>query len=600
MTVRPVVLLCALALTLATPRGQAQTPWHAARGPLASPYAARVSPENAWPEYPRPQLVRKDWLNLNGLWQYAIRPRDAGAPDSFDGELLVPFPAESALSGVMKPVGPANRLWYRRRFTIPPAWKPRRVWLRFEAVDWLASVRVNGRQLTEHTGGYDPFAFDITAFLEPEGDQELVVGVWDPSDEGHQPRGKQVLKPRGIWYTPTTGIWQTVWLEPVPEASIGGLMLTPDVDAKALTILANGIGTKPDGRVRVVATAAGRVVGTATGPLNAPLVLAFPEIRTWSPDSPFLYDLTVTLLDNGKAVDEVASYFGMRKISLGKDRSGFTRLLLNGQPLFQYGFLDQGFWPEGLHTAPSDDALKSDIEMTRRLGMNLARKHIKIEPDRWYYWADRLGLLVWQDMPSGRNDTDADRRNFESEWQRLIDARRNHPSIVMWVVFNEGWGQYDREGTIRLAEWTSRYDPTRLVNQASGWTDHGAGHVSDVHMYPGPVMPGLEDGRAAVLGEFGGLGLPLKGHTWQDEKNWGYVSYKTPEELEAAYRYRLERLRSLIPCGLSAAVYTQTTDVEIEVNGLMTYDRTLKIPAERLLPLHKPLFDALNKRCGER
>ena len=352
-------------------------------------------------------------------------------------------------------------------------------------------------------------------------------------------------------------------------------------------------------QIRAVVSSEGRALATVTGRPGQPLSMRIPNPRLWSPDSPFLYDLAVTLVENGKPVDEVTSYFGMRKISIGKDRAGFTRLLLNGTPLFQYGFLDQGFWPDGLHTAPSDEALRSDIEVTRSLGMNLARKHIKVEPDRWYYWADQLGLLVWQDMPSGRNDSEAARLNFESEWKRLIDARRNHPIIIMWVVFNEGWGQYDREGTIRLADWTARYDPTRLVNQASGWTDYGAGLLSDIHMYPGPAMPGLEQSRAAVLGEFGGLGLPIKGHTWQDEKNWGYVSYKTAGELEQAYRERLDKLRSLIPCGLSAAVYTQTTDVEIEVNGLMTYDREqLKIPAARLAPIHKTLYEAMGGRCG--
>jgi len=595
---RTAVLLLALVMATVVAVTQARQAggWKPVEGKLLSRFARDVAPASPLPEYPRPQLVRSAWLSLNGLWQYAIRPKDADGPgNAYDGTILVPFAPESSLSGVGKPVGPDARLWYRRSFRVPPAWAGRRIWLRFDAVDWEATVMVNGRKVGSHTGGYDPFAFDITDVLATGGnEQELVLSVWDPSDAGPQPRGKQVLKPRSIWYTPTSGIWQTVWLEPLPAQAIERLKLTPDADAGTVTIETR-LHSPGDGyALRASARAAGQLVASAEGPASAPLRLTIPRPHLWAPGDPFLYDLTVALVQRGAVVDEASSYVGLRKISVGPGADGTARLLVNGKPLFQFGFLDQGFWPDGLHTPPTDEAMRFDIASTLGFGMNLARKHIKIEPDRWYYWADKLGLLVWQDMPSGRNDTPDARKNFASEWQRLIDARYNHPSIVMWVPFNEGWGQPDADGTRAMAEWTAKYDPTRLVNNTSGWSDAGAGHVSDVHQYPGPSMPALERRRAAVLGEFGGLGLPTRGHTWQDEKNWGYVSFKNPAELQQAYQDRIAQLRLLVARGLSAAVYTQTTDVEIETNGLTTYDREIvKIPQATLAATHRTLYTDL-------
>ena len=589
------VMTMGAAVAVAIPDRQAAG-WKPVEGRLLSRFARDVSPASPLPEYPRPQLVRTAWLNLNGLWQYAVRPKDAEGPGaSYDGSILVPFAPESSLSGVGKMVGPDSRLWYRRTFRVPAAWAGKRVWLRFDAVDWDATVLVNGKKVGSHTGGYDPFAFDVTDVLAPGGgEQEVVVSVWDPSDAGPQPRGKQVLKPRSIWYTPTTGIWQTVWLEPLPAQAISRLKLTPDADAGTLTLEAR-LQSPGDGyTLRASALTGAQTVASGEGPASAPLRLTIPRPHLWAPGDPFLYDLKVSLLRNGAVIDDAASYFGLRKISLGPGPDGAARLLLNGKPLFQFGFLDQGFWPDGLHTPPTDEAMRFDIASTIGFGMNLARKHIKVEPDRWYYWADKLGLLVWQDMPSGGNDTPDARKNFSSEWQRLIDARYNHPSIVMWVPFNEGWGQPDADGTRAVAEWTAKYDPSRLVNNTSGWADAGAGHVVDVHQYPGPSMPALERNRAAVLGEFGGLGLPTRGHTWQDEKNWGYVSFKSPIELQQAYQDRLAHLRLLVARGLSAAVYTQTTDVEIETNGLMTYDREIvKIPQATLATVHRTLYKDL-------
>jgi hypothetical protein len=562
-------------------------------------WAKQVSPDNVHPEYPRPQIVRKNWLNLNGLWEYAIRPKDEQRPRKFDGQILVPFPVESALSGVMKPVGEKSRLWYRRTFEIPRSWRGRRVLLHFGAVDWDTTAWVNGEELGSHRGGYDPFTFDITDALNDAGAQEVILGVWDPTNTGYQPRGKQVKKPGGIWYTAVTGIWQTVWLEPVPETYIKAIRIVTDIDGKLVRLLAECPDKAAGCSVEVEAKDGWLTKAKGKGKPGAEIVLNIKKPKLWSPDSPFLYDLKLTLKDSkGKKVDAVSSYFGMRKIEVKKDKAGINRLFLNNEPLFHFGPLDQGWWPDGLYTAPTDDALKYDIEVLKKLGCNMLRKHVKIEPDRLYYWCDKLGLMVWQDMPSGDkyiggNDPDIQRspesaKQFEAELKAMIATFYNHPSIVMWVPYNEGWGQWD---TPRIVDLIKELDPTRLVNNASGWADRGVGDVHDIHSYPGPAAPPVEEDRAAVLGEFGGLGLPVKGHTWQDEKNWGYRSYKTREELTKAYLTLIDNLRSLIGDGLCAGVYTQTTDVEIEVNGLMTYDRAMiKMDAEKAAAANKRLY----------
>lgn len=593
----PAVLVALAASLLATVPARAE--WKPAAGPLLTRWAKDVAPERAHPEYPRPQMVRRDWQNLNGLWGYAVRPRAEGRPAEFTGEVLVPFPIESALSGAMKRVGEDERLWCRRTFTLPASWAGRRVLLHFGAVDWEAVVWVNGRELGSHRGGYDPFSFDITAALIDGGPQEVVVAAWDPHNQGGQPCGKQHLRPHGIWYTPTTGIWQTVWIEPVPAASIAGLRMTPDAARGRLRLEVETAGAPGARRLSAVALDGGREVATAAGPAGEAIELSIPSARLWSPDSPHLYDLRVTLNEDGNALDQVESYFGLRDATLGKDERGVTRLFLNGKPLFMLGLLDQGFWPDGIYTAPTDEALRYDIEVTRKLGFNMARKHVKVEPLRWYYWCDKLGLLVWQDMPSGgphvgpgRGEASRSKEaaeQFERELGRLIDSRWNSPSIVQWVVFNEGWGQYD---TARLARWVKERDPSRVVNSASGWNDLSVGDVHDIHSYPGPNSPPPEAGRAAVLGEFGGLGLPLAGHTWQAQRNWGYRSFTTQEALTSAYEDLLSDLRPLIGSpGLSAAVYTQTTDVEVEVNGLLTYDRAvIKMDPQRIAAASRRVF----------
>ena len=556
--------------------------WQPAQGPLKTRWAKDVSPANAHPEYPRPQMVREEWLNLNGLWDLAFTAKDAMRA-TFDAQILVPFPVESALSGVMRPVSENDRIWYRRTFNLPAKWHGKRLLLHFGAVDFETTVWVNSKQVGQHRGGYDGFTFDVTDAINPLGENELVVAVWDPTDAGTQPRGKQVRKPHGIWYTSTSGIWQTVWLEPVNAAYITDLKITPDVDAGTVTISSSTTPTLGVCMVEATIHEGRKVVYTASINAGGRLTMPIKNARLWSPEDPHLYSLTVTLKLGNSVLDRIESYFGMRKISLGKDQKGFTRMMLNNKPYFQIGPLDQGFWPDGIYTAPTDEALRYDIEMTKKLGMNMARKHVKIEPDRWYYWCDKLGLLVWQDMPSGdkyigHNGKDIERspesaKQFGQELTALVQGRVNHPCIVMWVPYNEGWGQWDTAGVVAMIK---KLDPTRLVDNASGWADRSVGDVNDMHKYPGPGAPEPETERATVLGEFGGLGLPVRGHTWQGEKNWGYRSFTEAAALTTAYIELIAKLYPLIEeKGLSAAVYTQTTDVEIEVNGLMTYDREM-------------------------
>jgi beta-galactosidase/beta-glucuronidase len=564
--------------------------WKPAPGHMMTRWAKDVTPDRVLPEYPRPQMVRRDWQNLNGLWDYAITSLDAAQPAQFGGKILVPFCIESALSGVKQPLTAEQRLWYRRTLAAPDLAGGKRLLLHFGAVDWDAKVLVNGKQVGEHKGGYDAFTCDITEAVKPGADNELVVSVLDATS-GYQPRGKQrigsIAKPSGIWYTPCSGIWQTVWLETVPAAHIESLRIVPDVDGGAVAVTVNAKG---GGKVKLTALDGDQSVATSEGDAGQPVALKIPNAKLWSPDQPFLYDLRVQCGE-----DKVTSYFGMRKIAIGKDDKGVTRILLNGKFVFQVGFLDQGYWPDGIYTAPTDEALRYDIEMTRKLGMNVARKHVKVEPDRWYYWCDKLGLLVWQDMPSGgpgpgavgqgagRNKQTGKLKDgtavspeagaqFEAELKAMVEGRWNHPSIIMWVVFNEGWGQHD---TPRLTKWVKGLDPSRLVNNASGGHDIPAGDLLDIHVYPGPGAPNPTDGRAGVLGEFGGLGLPMTGHTWV-QKTWGYRGMADQAELTSRYVALLQSAYQLKDtAGLNAVIYTQTTDVETECNGLLTYDREI-------------------------
>jgi hypothetical protein len=564
--------------------------WKPVPGHIMTKWAADVSPDKVWPEYPRPQMVRGEWLSLNGLWDYNL----SGLKSEHEGKILVPFPIESALSGVAKPLGPIQLLTYKRSFTIPAEWKGRRLLLHFGAADWKAVVRVNGKYIGQHTGGYDPFTFDVTHAATP-GTNEIIVEVNDPTDSAGQPIGKQRLTPEGIWYTATSGLWQTVWIEPVPAEGIQSLRASADPNTGIVRLTVTGLNDSLKLPWEAAITLEGKDVGTIRGTLGQEASVAVTSPQAWSPDRPTLYDLRIRVLGGAAgahALDIVKSYFAFRTVKVAKDEAGQNRIMLNSKPIFQFGPLDQGFWPDGLYTPPTDEAMKQDILAVKRMGGNMLRKHVKVEPDRFYYWCDKLGVLVWQDMPSpfpAKNTPPDWKKAYEDELSRMIAALRNHPSIIMWVPFNEGWGQHETQDIVaKIAKW----DPSRLINNASGWTDMHVGSVSDLHAYPGPAMPAAESARACVLGEFGGLGLPLDGHTWVSKNNWGYVSFKDQRELTDAYVALIDRIPALIAQGLCAAVYTQTTDVEIECNGWMTYDRAVwKIDPERAAPATRRLFD---------
>ncbi len=585
-----------------------QSEWKPVSGKIRTPWSEQVTPGNVLPEYPRPQMVRENWINLNGLWDYAVVSLATNTPNAYQGKILVPFPIESALSGVGKKVGKDNRLWYRRTVKVPAAMRKGKLLLHFGAVDWQCEVFVNGSSAGKHEGGYDPFSFDITRLIKGSGEQEIIVAVSDPTDDGPQPRGKQVNQPNSIWYTPVTGIWQTVWLESVPQTYIRSTKQTPDFDNNALLVRVDIAEFQSGDKIRVSAKDGDKKIGeqeSSTPEIRVPL----SNVKPWTPDSPTLYDLEVTIIRKGKVVDRIQSYFAMRKISMRPDRDGIQRMLLNDEFLFQYGPLDQGWWPDGLYTAPTDEALKFDVVKTKEMGFNMIRKHVKVEPARWYYHCDQVGLLVWQDMPSGDMGNHWDSRPgiigvateqkrsaeseqiFRREWAAIVNATYNFPSIVVWVPFNEAWGQFK---TKEIVDYTMTLDSTRLVNEASGGNFMGSGHIIDLHNYPAPAMPDPEifgRNQIIVLGEFGGLGLPVENHTWQDKDNWGYQSFSTKEDLLQKYGAFMQTLKGLIHQGLSAAVYTQTTDVEIETNGLMTYDRkVVKMPESELRSLHEGLY----------
>ena len=569
-------------LVLALLAGISTCPWVSA-GTLQTPWTADVSPTNALPDYPRPQMVRSDWLNLNGLWDYAITGDAAHPPENYQGKILVPYPVESLLSGVQRPLDEPNTLWYHRAFRVPAAWTGRRIMLRFGAVDWQARVFLNGHEIGTHRGGYDAFAFDITDALNLDGMQDLTVAVFDPT-EGDQPRGKQSRRPEGIFYSASSGIWQTVWLEPVPVSGITDIKMAPDLDAGALRLHVFDNDESNDLKVEATAYADGAVAGEVTGPANIELLLPVKQPRLWSPNDPFLYDLRIVLKDHDRVVDAVTSYFGMRSVGLRRDENGVTRITLNGEYFFELGALDQGFWPDGIYTAPTDAALRHDLLFLKSAGFNLVRKHVKVEPERWYYYCDKLGLLVWQDMPSGNNNTPDGRIRFEAELRRMILQLQNHPCIVTWVIFNESWGQFDTE---RLTRSVKDWDTTRLVDSASGWTDKHVGDLNDAHNYPFPETPTEDSTRASVMGEFGGLGLPQPGHEWSTDY-WSYQTLPDTAALEGWYYALLQEIWSQKESrGLSAAIYTQTADVETECNGLLTYDRRVeKISPDRLAAMN--------------
>ncbi|WP_029163914.1 glycoside hydrolase family 2 protein [Anaerophaga thermohalophila] len=581
--------------------------WEPAGDKIKTRWAEEINPDNVLPEYPRPIMERSEWKNLNGLWKYAIVPRKDGEPFGYDGDILVPFAVESSLSGVQKRVGEENVIWYKRSFDVPASWKKEKLLLHFGAVDWRTDVWVNDIKVGSHEGGYTPFYFDIAPFLNDRGAQEIKVKVWDPTDRGPQPRGKQVANPEGIWYTPVSGIWQTVWLEPVSKKYIANLRTTPDIDKNKVLVDTEVCGESYGDVIQVVVKDKGQVIAKRSASVTEVLEVDIESPKLWTPDNPYLYDMEVLLLRDGEVIDKVESYFAMRKVSMGRDKNGIIRLKLNNENIFHFGTLDQGWWPDGLYTAPTDEALKYDIEKIKDLGYNMIRKHVKVEPARWYTHCDRLGILVWQDMPNGdagpvwQRTTYFDGMEFQrtarsediyrKEWKDIMDYLYSYPSIAVWIPFNEGWGQFK---TKEIAEWTKEYDSSRLVNPASGGNHYPVGDILDIHNYPEPKLYLYDAMRATVLGEYGGIGLALKNHLWAPDRNWGYVQFKSSEAVTDEYVRFAEELKKLVKAGFSAAVYTQTTDVEMEVNGLMTYDRkVVKVDEDRIRAINKEVIDVV-------
>ena len=558
---------------------------------LFTRWASQVSPDNSLPDYPRPQLVRSQWLNLNGMWGFQSAAVNEHPPfnKTLSDNILVPFPPESALSGVMSHI---DRAWYRREIEIPSVWNNQRIILHFGAVDWEATVYINGHHVGTHQGGYDPFSFDITDFLQQSGPQEIVVGVFDPTDSGEQARGKQVHNPIDIWYTASTGIWQTVWLEPVSAIHVDYLRITPDVGRSGVIVETGVVGDLSSVIAQLKVSSKGKLLSSYSVPVNQNYFIPIRNPVLWSPDNPHLYDVEINILSNGTIVDKITSYFGLRKISISHAGNA-PRIHLNGRPLFHVGVLDQGYWPDGLYTAPTDEALVYDIDMAKQFGYNLIRKHMKIEPQRWYYWADRKGVLVWQDMPMGNNWSDWGKHIYNKELKQMILNLYNHPSVVTWVLFNERWGEFDVSG---VTEYAKTLDPSRLVVGATGYADEGVGDIVSYHSYNQIYFPEVSNGEARILAEWGGLGLPVSGHLWTEASwRWGEPSYVQPVtdtnnfiEWYRKYVDQIGVLRQNI--GLSGAIYSQITDVERESTGLITYDRaTVKVDPGLMRSIHSVL-----------
>ena len=577
---------------------------------IKTKWAEKIDPKNVWPEYPRPQLERKDWLNLNGPWYYSLREPDFLKPEKHDGQILVPFSLESSLSGVMKSITDKQVIWYEKEFEIPKDWKDKIILLHFGAVDWKCTLYINEAKIGEHSGGYSPFYFDITKRIK-EGKNTIVLQVFDPTNKGYQPVGKQTLSPGSIWYTPISGIWQTVWLEPVNEHYIKTLEINNDFDKKQIKITFN-LNSEEKLPLKVKLEFDEDEIMTVKGKSNEEVVLEIPEddFHPWSPSEPNLYYLKVELFsEDEETLDSFTSYTNIRKVEQKKDSNGFFRIFLNNEPLFNMGTLDQGYWPDGLYTPPSEEAMIYDIQKLKDLGFNTIRKHIKVEPFRYYYQCDKIGMLLWQDMPSGDlaggkwapqtlNGGEDSSRSQESkdnhlkEWAEILDNLKFFQCIIVWVPFNEAWGQFDTE---KVVEFTKEKEPSRLINAASGGNHRVCGNFIDLHSYPGPAQFFMEESLINVLGEYGGLGLEIKGHTWKDD-NWGYAVFESKEEVTERYEQYINDLIKFIDSGFSGAIYTQTTDVESEINGLITYDREeIKVIEKNIKAANEKLIKSLTK-----
>lgn len=567
--------------------------------PIKTPWADKVDANNVLPEYPRPQMVREKWMNLNGIWEFQEYSSSDKfpLPQKLSDKILVPYPWESALSGIRKQIN-TRRAWYRRTFTLPPQWRNNNILLHFGAVDWEATVYINGISAGTHKGGYDAFSFDITNYVKANASNEIIVQVYDPGNDEGNAVGKQdnekFSNPNRYTYSPASGIWQTVWVEPVPTVSVKELKIVPDVANELVAVTVNLSSLKTKYAVEVTALDGNYEVATTSGKINEPIYLSVKQPKLWSPLSPFLYDLKVVLKDSAGNIDEVKSYFGMRSIGL-KAYKNLQRIALNNEYTFLIGPLDQGYWPDGIYTAPTDEALAWDISGIKDWGFNMIRKHIKIEPERWYYWCDKMGIMVMQDMPSTfKVRTAEEKTQWETELQQMIKQHWNHPSIVNWIVFNEHWGIYDVE---RLTKFVMEVDPTRLVTGNTGIdagkpdVDYEVGHIKSNHHYRPPTIPLGSSKRAIVNGEFGAIGYNVANHIWDIDGPWVHYNYSGKDSATAEYVRFFKQLQGFASEGLSAAVYTEWTDVENEMNGLYTYDRkVIKLDKEKITTINKSLW----------
>jgi hypothetical protein len=592
--------LCSILMVTAAEARQADLSSGQAGSSLITPFAKNMNPAAPLPDYPRPQLQRKNWQNLNGKWEYAIVPDSARMPAVFQGSIVVPFPVESMLSGVRKPLLPGQALWYQRSIHVPAIQKNQDFILHFGAVDFHCEVYLNGKLIGKHQGGYTAFEYNGNGALVI-GKNILTVKVLDPTNAGFGPHGKQVLKPESIYYTASSGIWQTVWCEWTPSQRIGSIGYETDIDQNTVRIKPALAGNVNQSNIVVSISAGGKPVVRKTFKADEHIEIPLKNATLWSPENPHLYQVSIQLQKNGKTIDDVKSYFGMRKIEIKKDADGIDKIFLNNFPYYNLGVLDQGFWPDGLYTAPTDEALRFDIAMIKKMGFNTIRKHIKVEPARWYYHADQLGLLVWQDFVNPNQGLpDGAKKAFETELKATMDQLKNHPCITTWVVFNEKWGQYDQQ---RVTEMVKQLDPSRLVNGHSGEllyvndqlrspaaNPFVSADMTDVHSYPFPRPGHAMPGKAMVLGEFGGMGVPINGHVWNDA-GWGYDGMGTIGGLAKKYEQMTDSLLVLKKAGLSGSIYTQPFDVEGEQNGLISYDRkVVKLRVDQIRAINNKIY----------